>query len=310
MHVVQLHSYAGGPILTSSSFEVEWPSFTLKLPANHVAQTQAVTLTFLSTAKCNPLLKRYSFHIELVKDGRDNHSDAQQTVFHVTPISNIVSLRQDIRYPCNIFDTAGNFKAILRNNVNATGIVSQSDPMLVTWSNAYSMEIYSSSIFPCIGHITLVYTNPECIGRNDKIRLYMLTRESGSIAAPYQRKYMLEKNVDPDRTNIFFDCSLFQSRASAYVFEYVSFSSTGMMKKQRELYISTHPDSGKACAVTWAVLIGGALAISTLPKTPSISYSLCFAQLLRTLLSFWLSDSLSTSIKNKSEGFPGGGGGV
>lgn len=251
VHVVQLHSYAGGPILTSSSFQVEWPSFTLKLPPDHIAQTQAVTLTFLSSAKCNPLLKRYSFHIELVKDQNDSISIAQSTVYHVTTISDIVSPRQDIRYPCNIFDTAGNYKAILRNSVNASSIVSQSDVMTVTWSNAYSVEIYSSSIFPCIGHITLVYSYPECIGKNDKIRLYKLTRKSGSIAAPYQRNYIQEKNVDPDRNNIFFDCSLFQSQASAYLFEYVSFSSTGLIKKQKELYISTHPDSGKA--TWWAV---------------------------------------------------------
>lgn len=243
VHVVQLHSYAGGPILTSSSFQVDWPSFTLKLPPDHIAQTQAVTLTFLSSAKCNPLLKRYSFHIELVKDQNDSINIAQSTVYHVTTISDIVSPRQDIRYPCNIFDTAGNYKAILRNSVNASSIVSQSDVMTVTWSNAYSVEIYSSSIFPCIGHITLVYSYPECIGKNDKIRLYKLTRKSGSIAAPYQRNYIQEKNVDPDRNNIFFDCSLFQSQASAYLFEYVSFSSTGLIKKQKELYISTHPDS-------------------------------------------------------------------
>ncbi|XP_062620811.1 uncharacterized protein LOC134282421 isoform X1 [Saccostrea cucullata] len=253
-HIVQLHSYAGGPILTTSTFHVEWPSFTLKLPSTHFAQTQSVTLIFLSTAKCNPLLKRYSFHIELVIDQNENiiNSSAQQTVFHVTQISDIVSPRQSIRYPCNIFDTVGNYRAILRNSFNTSNIVSQSEIMTVSWSNAYSVDIYSSSIFPCIGHTTLVYTYPECIGTKDKIRLYMMSKKSGSIAAPYQRTYISEKKVDPDRNNIFFDCSLFQSRSSAYCFVYVSMSSTGKVTEQKSLCISTHPDSAVPIDGGWS----------------------------------------------------------
>ncbi|KAK3099747.1 hypothetical protein FSP39_009050 [Pinctada imbricata] len=247
--IAELHTYAGGPILASSRMTVEWPKFTLSLPDSHIAQTQQVMLTLTSMAACNSFFRRYSFQLDLEYSTDDSPNNTIATfsepqIIHSHPISDITKSISELSYECDLFDTKGNYRAVLRNSFDSSKPVSVSNIMITKWSLAYKLSVNDRSVFPCTGHVTVLYTKPECAGKNNKIRIFKLARDvSGSLAAPLKRKYISETKAEPDNKYVLFNCDIFSEQAAGFCFVYVTTSRRGSVSEQDSYCLSAHPDS-------------------------------------------------------------------
>ena len=249
LHFVELHTYAGGPILASAKLKVEWPKIILTLPRTHIAQTHQVPLRFVSRATCNSLLKRFSFQVDLEYYSdfyqTRNSSHSQANIVYSQAITDITQSVQDITYACDLFDSSGYYKAVLRNSFESSNIVAESNIMNTTWSTAYEISVFDKSVFPCTGHVNILYIVPECAGKNNKIRVYKLLRDgSGSLAAPLKREYVAEMKADPDQNYVLFSCDIFAEQAAGFCFVYVTTSKRGSVSEQDSKCLSAHPDSG------------------------------------------------------------------
>ncbi|KAL3880779.1 hypothetical protein ACJMK2_032990, partial [Sinanodonta woodiana] len=241
----QLHMYSGGPILARAKTIVSWPKVRLQIPYTHVAHTTSVPLAINSEARCNPLIRRYSFEIILEHTRTSVIGDSREIIY-TKNFPNITLPTESVldSFPCALFDTTGTFVAFLKSNFSANSTIASSNIMTVNWSTAYKVNLFQDTVFPCDSDVPVMYTRPQCAGNKDKIRLFMLRRSiSGSIASPVERLYITERHVDPNQNSVYFSCDLFNINALGYCFGYVTTSRNGAVTLQNERCMSAHPNS-------------------------------------------------------------------
>jgi hypothetical protein len=249
---LQMFMYVGGRMLTQTSLDVRWPKVSMFFPGRHEAQEEAGLLRITSTATCTSLLLKYSFYIDLVF--QRELSPSQVVVSE--PYTNLSTALYIRKYPCNLFDLAGYYTAVLKSTYNSGTVISKTNPMTSSWSpGAYRVFLDTKTVFPCTRYLSVSYVHPPCPGMNDKLRMYALRRKvSGSLAAPIERTYVKEVAVDADQTYVAFECGLFSETAAGYCFVYVTTSSNGLetngaVTEQHRQCISAHVDSGEYCQV-------------------------------------------------------------
>lgn len=247
----QMYMTSGGRLLVQASILVRWPKIMLTLPNTHFAESSSVHLWIHSSAKCNPRLRRYSFHIELeyARNSSAISSNKDIELLSTQTFNKFSSENNSIEFPCSLFDFSGIYRATLKSSASAISIVSRSNEMLTSLNPAYSINIWSNdgTIFPCLDTLMIYYHLPECPGpkENKKIRIYMLRRTvSGSVASPLERSYVMERPVDPDRTHLIESCEIFRTVATSYCFQFVTLTRKVLIN-QTELCLPAHPNSGR-----------------------------------------------------------------
>ncbi|XP_063416529.1 uncharacterized protein LOC134698152 isoform X2 [Mytilus trossulus] len=253
IHYIELHMYVGGPLLTTISFQVTWPKFQLIFtPSHHIAQTKPLTMWYTSEAKCKSPVKRHNFHLDL-EYTKDDETSTKKLNFEIknTKVFNEIDTKiGSVEYTCETFEVAGRYIAVLRNTYDDSEVIVQSNILHVQWSTAYRISIYSSSVFPCEGHLSVKYVQPTCPGNRDQLRMYYLRRTlTGSPAVPLNRIYVTEKPAFNNQSSVLFPCGYFDAKAVGYCFVYVNMASDGSVTEQDDVCISAHPNTdGK-----WAV---------------------------------------------------------
>lgn len=246
----QMYMTSGGRLLVQASILVRWPKMVLTLPNTHVAESSSVHLWIHSPAKCNPRLRRFSFHVELeyAENRASLSSNKDIELLSSQTFSQFSTENSSVALPCSLFDLSGIYRATLKSSVSAISIVSRSNEMLTNLNPAYSIHIGANdgTIFPCRGTLMINYYLPACHGakENNKIRIYMLRRtEAGSIASPLERSYVVERTVDPTSTYLTEPCDLFKTVATSYCFQFVTLTRKGLIN-QTELCLPAHHNSG------------------------------------------------------------------
>lgn len=247
----QMYMYLEGPLLVRAVVVVRWPKIVLTLPNTHLAESSSVHLQITSQATCNPRLKRYSFQIDLEYAQNSSAISSQEIVRLSSQPFTVFNFSQtSIEFPCSLFDLSGIYRSSITSSVSAISVVSRSNEMFTSLNPAYRINIWSNegTIFPCIDKLMVNYQLPSCPGAKERnrIRIYMLRRTvSGSIASPLKRSYVIERHVDPDTTYFMEECSLFQTVATSYCFQFVTLT-RNVVINQTELCLPAHPNSGES----------------------------------------------------------------
>lgn len=247
----QMYLYSGGRLLVSEIIVVRWPQVQLTLPNTHLAQSSSVHLRINTPAKCNPRLKRFDFHVELEYASESYEISSQDVVLLSSqPFLDFSKTNFSVEFPCSLFDLSGIYRASLKSSASAISVVSRSNEMLTSLNPAYRINIWSNdgTIFPCKDTLMINYQLPACPGakESNRIRIYMLRRTvSGSVASPLEKSYVLERQVDPDGTYLIEQCGLFQTVATSYCFQFVTFT-RNIVVNQTELCLPAHANSGKS----------------------------------------------------------------
>ena len=250
IHILEMHMFLGGDILTTTQFTTIWPKFHLQLPDYHIAQTTSVLLKYVSPqAECTPVLHRYSFQIDLEyrkeMGAHPSFNTDTPKILHTLPVLNISNPKGNYSYGCDVFDVSGVYRTVLKSSYNSTEVIASSEIMDVKWSNNYPISIFKGTVFPCNGHLSVLYVHPQCTGTNDKIRMYALRRHVvASMAVPLEHHYVTERRADPDKTFAVFDCDLFSTTAIGYCFVYVSMSRDGEITEQNKTCMPAFEGTG------------------------------------------------------------------
>ncbi|XP_052282978.1 uncharacterized protein LOC127879910 isoform X1 [Dreissena polymorpha] len=246
---LKMFDYDGGRMLIRAVVIVRWPEVTLTLPSGiHYAQSSPVLLRINSSAVCNPLLKKYSFKIELDYSANDSmiSKNGKKDVIYSEPFSDFFARNFSLQLPCHLFDTSGIFGVTLTSTFSAISQVARSNPLVTSLNPAYKIIIYQKTIFPCADNFIINYGVPQCPGlkENNRIRIYQLIRTSfGSMASPVTRNYVMERFADPDQTFLSENCSAFETVSVGFCFQYVTFVRDNVVINQTERCLSAHPDS-------------------------------------------------------------------
>lgn len=247
-YTLRMYTRVNGDILTETNLDVRWPEVGLSLPDNHEAQTSSVELRIISRANCSSRLHRHFMQIKLVF--LRVLTEEQQLNLSVSPVifvANFTSISvpfTTVPLGCHLFDLDGAYQVILVSSFAGSSLVAVSNIMTVSWSKGYNIILNAKSAFPCQDSITLMYTHPPC-SEVDKVRLYAyLPTSSGSPASPLESIYITEVIANPDRSQMSFNCNLFNQSASGFCFVYVSVTRGDVVSEQDKDCIPAQPDSG------------------------------------------------------------------
>ncbi|XP_064608634.1 uncharacterized protein LOC135472859 isoform X2 [Liolophura sinensis] len=256
-YAFRMFMYLGGRKLAETRLKVKWPTISLSLPPEHVALTGGFPLTMTSEAKCNAIVHRYTFWIELIYLGpdRDGASRGLYEPYQMgrKNVSAINKPRISEFFDCSSTDIVGFYRAELKSNSNSSVTIAQSNLMFVTWSDKYNLATFYNSVFPCDKNLTLMYEQPLCTDKMDKIRMYKLVRKvQGSLAAPIEQVYVMERFAVRAGRTLTFNCSTFERQALGYCFIYVSLSRTGAVAEQKKYCLPAHENAADGHWSAWS----------------------------------------------------------
>lgn len=254
----RLIEYYGGPTLVETPvMHVSWPLVQLTLPASHVALSDAVSLKFVVASKlCDTAHSDSRFWLDVLYYGKND----TRTTLGDPSFERTVITRQELRdftrmqdvvlsFPCKYFDQAGLYQVTFSSTSSSPEKpVAASNLMQVVWSSRYTLSANVESIFPCGSFVQIYYTQPQCAGERDKIRMYKkLQITESSAASPTDLYYVGEQRVEKDGTFVTFTCNKFQEDVHRYCFKYASIANSGAVHEQAMICLLSSADSGKIC---------------------------------------------------------------
>ncbi|RXG61551.1 hypothetical protein Avbf_14989 [Armadillidium vulgare] len=149
----------------------------------------------------------------------------------------------DIRFNCEMVGPAGVYSVRVVSDINSSPIIAQSLTFLVDWAEEFTLYIPRSNLIPCLSPVPVIYTQPMCVGSQEKIRLYAHVRANVTSAnPPMYLKYITEKRAINRSTT--FDCLYFTDEPSEYCFIYVNRASSGAVSDVRRQCIATFKPNG------------------------------------------------------------------
>ena len=181
----------------------------LDVLTNYIAISEAISLWIKrkkTIARCKP----YNDRLQLYWINSINKA----VLVHTKAIKEAnMSVRTQVKYPCNIFDTQGIFyvKYISGNNEKT---LARSKNISVFWGN-YKLNPQSKSIFPCATTFAVKFTSPYCEITEDKIEVRSKTYNN---VIAFQSAY-------PGFRSVFFSCGIFKRYIREYCFYYITMSS-------------------------------------------------------------------------------------
>ena len=251
----RLIQYYGGPTLIQTPIMyVSWPMFQLTLPQRHQALTKEVMLQFTTEPNlCENDRSNSRFWIDVIYYGKNDSTtniddpNRHRTVIHRQELHGITQMNDvQISFPCKYFDQAGIYQVFFFSSNSPAGKpISASNRLHVQWSDLYSLSSRVDSIFPCGRFVQIYYSQPECSGSEDKIRMYkQLQIAESSVASPTNLFYVGEKRVRKGSSFVTFGCSMFQEAVPGYCFKYASIAHNGAVHEQRTLCLLSSADAG------------------------------------------------------------------
>ena len=246
-YVFRMRENSEKPILVESQImNAFWPRATITLPKNHTALTTEVTMfVHVEEVACESEHPDSMYNIEVVYYGEKEvlvggRPEPKQYIFR-EDIKRLSYLKTNVPkvLSCNLMDQGGIYRGRLVSVYDDEYPVALSEVMNVQWSDKYSLTAVRKSIFPCERNFPVQYSQPECSGSNDKIRLYEQRQTDSSLASPVELIYLAEKRAGKLSNVVVFPCSKFDVSAYGYCFKYVSTAMSGAVHEQKAICVPT-----------------------------------------------------------------------
>ncbi len=255
-YILRFSETARSPILVESEpFTAVWPTTRIVIPRSHPTLTREMTLRVtVEGAKCDSKHDEVGdkYWIEVVYYGlnetiTNGKPEPKQYIFKQDLEE--ISILQDVPMvlSCDLLDQAGIYRARLQSLYDEEYPIGVSPVMEVQWSDQYTLTAEKQYILDnCQRYFTLHYTQPPCVGQDDKIRLYKLERSpDASPASPMEQVYITERRAKSGRSHVTFSCELFDARVSTYCFRYVSLARNFAVHDQTTLCLQTSDTVGE-----------------------------------------------------------------
>ncbi|XP_075228133.1 thrombospondin-1 like protein golden goal [Lycorma delicatula] len=175
----------------------------------------------------------------------NNNSSHKQVVYSEQirgfPRLRVISLR------CDLFGLAGHYALALQPHIAALGLPLATSPLHHTlkaeWSEKFVFNVHANSIFPCDGHVPVLFQYPECIlPTGDRVRVFgRLRADVSALLPPTTLHYLAEQRINRGQHALKFDCDLFTEKFVEYCFVYVSQAITGAVSDVRMDCVPTLP---------------------------------------------------------------------
>lgn len=228
---------------------VSWPRVTIVLPKHHRTLSGELTLYLTSNGvTCDSVQANSTYSLEVLYLG-PNESQSTYTERDSTTIVYNETLRTlsglknvPLTLPCSLIDQSGIYQAVLRSSRDPDNPVAISNPLDVHWSESYSLLLNVNSLYSCDRHVTVHYSQPQCPGIDDKIRLYRQTASKvGGLSVERRLEYVMEMKARTKTNTVGFACSRFNTSVPGYCFKYVSVARSRAVHEQRIVCVPTHP---------------------------------------------------------------------
>ncbi|XP_013410124.1 uncharacterized protein LOC106173518 [Lingula anatina] len=281
-YVFRLYTHPNGELLSSTKImNAQWPNFDFLLPRVHTALTTNIAISFRSSgAGCNSQQPLSKFWIEVVHYGRLSNKTVLKEPsvvkkFEIKELTRLVTNSKIV--PCKLIDLDGEYRALLKSNHNGETLIAQSNSMKVEWSERYTLLIPYSSVFPyCRNAMGVAYSHPQCIGDNDKVRMFAQEQAaSGSIASPTSLTYVTERRVRRDKGSVTFECDLFHFSMLRYCFKYISVANNGAVTEQVLKCVATKDGAAPVEDGNWSEWSEWGECTATCGKGKHSRYRLC-----------------------------------
>lgn len=245
---LRLYMHSDGAMLAERLITVVWPKVDIIIPEEHVALTKGVSVVIKSQARCRSLLHRYSLRLDLVHLGGNasNQGSSRSDISYSENLPMFTDSNVLRTFPCYAFDYVGSYQVLYKSSYKSGSVIARSNILRATWSRNYHINFYSNTVFPCNGAVAVLYTQPECPGQDDKIRMFSMVRStSGSPAAPIEYVYVAERRAVGKNEHVSFDCDLFKKDVTGYCFAYVSIARSGAVMEQKRFCVPAKEDAGE-----------------------------------------------------------------
>jgi hypothetical protein len=252
-YVFRLRERADSQILVESRvMNAIWPRSTITLPQTHTALTTEVTMfVHVEEVVCESEHALSMYNLEVVYYGVNetfvgNRPEVKQYIFR-QEVKRLSYLKTNVPrvLSCDLMDQGGIYRGRLVSVYDEDYPVAVSQVMTVAWSDQYSLSSVTKSIFPCDLNFRIQYTQPQCSGSNDKIRLYEQRQTDSSLASPVELVYLAEKRAGKRTNMAVFRCEKFEVDGYGYCFKYVSTARNGAVHEQKAICVPTEDVPGQ-----------------------------------------------------------------
>lgn len=228
-----------------------WPHVTITLPRHHRTLSGELTLYLTSSGiTCDSMRPDSIFTLEVLYLGPNESQttyvqrNSTAVVFSET-LRTLSGLEEDvpITLPCSVIDQAGIYQAVLRSSRDPGNPIAISNTLDVHWSESYGVTLNGDSLYPCGGTVTVHYSQPQCPGVDDKIRLYRQTssKVGGPLPGEGRLEYVMEMKAKTNANTVGFACHRFNASVPGYCFKYVSVAKSRAVHEQKIVCLPTHP---------------------------------------------------------------------